>query len=50
MDFSDEQPLTATEQADIEAICLTDLRERRASWRTQLLYRRIVPDLRRRKW
>ncbi len=42
--------VTEAERADITAICLTDLRERRTEWRAQLLRRRVVPDLRRRKW
>jgi hypothetical protein len=49
-DFPFYEPMTAAERADIEAICLTDLRERRAAWRAQLLRRRLVPDLRRKRW
>ncbi len=49
-DFPHSEAVTEAERADIETICLTDLRERRAKWRAQLLRRRIVPDLRRRKW
>ncbi len=44
------EAVTEAEWADIYAICLTDLRERRAEWRAQILRRRIVPGLRRKKW
>ncbi len=48
-EFRREIP-TKAERTDISDVCLKDFRQRRAEWRAQILRRRIVPDLRRRRW
>jgi hypothetical protein len=48
-DVSVREAVTEAECAAIEAICLTDLHERRIEWRTKSLLRRITPYYRRRK-
>jgi hypothetical protein len=47
-DFPHHEPMTKAERADLEAACLADLRERRASWRARLLSKRLTPELRHR--
>jgi hypothetical protein len=44
VDFADDKPLTHAELRSIEAVCLGDLRERRAEWQAQLLRRRAADD------
>jgi hypothetical protein len=49
VDFPHDDALASAERREIEAACLTDLRQRRADWRMQSLNRRVALEHRRRR-
>jgi hypothetical protein len=49
VDLPHDEALVSADRGEIEAACLSDLRERRADWRTQLLRRRVGLEYRRRR-